>query len=55
MTAKSRPMMSLIARAPSNISSSTSESQVKKSYGSQSPWSAKAEEYDRTGEPVGEP
>ena len=33
VTAKSRPMMSLIARAPSNLSSSASESPGKKSYG----------------------
>ena len=52
VTAKSRPIMSLIARAPSNLSSSTSESPGKKSYGSQSPWSAKAEKDDRTGQPV---
>ena len=43
VTAKSRPMMSLIARAPWNLSSSTSESPVKRSYGNQDPWSAKAE------------
>ena len=40
VTAKSKPMMSLIARAPSILSSSASESQVKRSYESQSPWSA---------------
>ena len=45
--AKSRPM-SLIARALSTLSSSASESPVKSSYESQSPWSAKAEEYDWT-------
>ena len=45
-------MMSLIARAPSTLSSSASESPEKKSYGSQSPWSAKAEKDDRTGQPV---
>ena len=33
----------LIARAPSNISSSTSESLGKRSYGNKNPWSAKAE------------
>ena len=44
--------MSLIARAPSTLSSSASESPGKKSYGSQSPWSAKAEKDDRTGQPV---
>ena len=40
VTAKSRPMMSLVARAPSNLSSSASESPGKKSYGNQNPWSA---------------
>ena len=44
--------MSLIARAPSTLSSSASESPGKKSYESQSPWSAKAEKDDRTGQPV---
>ena len=52
VTAKSRPMMSLLGRAPSTLSSSASESPVKRSYESQSPWSAKAEEYDRTVKPV---
>ena len=52
VTAKSRPMMSLIARAPSTLSSSASESPVKKSNGSQSPWSAKAEKNDGTRQPV---
>ena len=52
VTAKSRPMMSLIARALSTPSSSASGSPGKTSYESQSPWSAKAEEYDRTGTPV---
>ena len=52
VTAKSRPMMSLIARAPSTLSSSASESLGKKSYGSQSPWSVRAEKDDRTGQPV---
>ena len=33
VTAKSRPMMNLIARAPSHVSSSTSVSPVKRSYG----------------------
>ena len=37
-TAKSRPMMSLIARVPSNVSSSTSVSLGKRSYGNQDPW-----------------
>ena len=52
VTAKSRPMMSLIARAPSTTSSSASESPGKRSYESQSPWSANAEKYDRTGQLV---
>ena len=52
VTAKSRPMMSLIARAPSNLPSSTSESPGKRSYGNQDPWSAKAEREDRTRQPV---
>ena len=43
VTAKSRPMMSLIARVPSNVSSSTSVSPGKRSYGSQGPWSTIAE------------
>ena len=45
-------MMSLIVRAPSTLLSSASESRGKKSYGSQSPWSVKAEKDDRTGQPV---
>ena len=52
VTAKSMPMMSLFARDPSTLSSSASESPGKKSYGSQSPWSAKAQKDDRTGQPV---
>ena len=52
VTAKSRPMMSLIARAPSTLSSSTSESPGKRSYENQSPLSAQAEKHDRTGRPV---
>ena len=51
VTAESRPMMSLIARAPSNISSSTSESQGKRSYGNQNAWSAKAEREEGSGRP----
>ena len=39
-------------RAPSALSSSASESLRKRSYESQSPWSAKEEKYDRTGQPV---
>ena len=50
VTAKSRPMMSLIARAPSTLSSSASESPGKRSYESQSPLIMQAEKYDRTEE-----
>ena len=52
VTAKSRPMMSLIARVPSNVSSSTSISPVERSYGNQNPLSAKAEKEERPGQPV---
>ena len=52
VTAKSRRMMSLIARASSNLSSPTSESPGKRSCGNQDPWSAKAGKEDRTGQPV---
>ena len=54
VTAKSRPMMSLIARAPSALSSSASESPGKTGYESQSPVSMQAvkymqaEKYDKT-------
>ena len=51
-TAKSRPMMNLIARAPSHGPSSTSERPGERSYGNQDPWSAKAEREDRTVQPV---
>ena len=52
VTAKSRPMMSLIARVPSNVSSSTSVSPEKRSYGNQNPWSTTAEKEERSGRPV---
>ena len=52
VTAKSRPMMSLIARVPSNVSSSTSVSPGKRSYGNQDPWSTNAEKEERPGRPV---
>ena len=52
VTAKSRPMMSLVARVLSTLSSSASECPGKKSCESQSPWSAKAEKNDRPGQPV---
>ena len=48
VTAKSRPMMNLIARAPSHVSSSTSVSPVKRIYGCHDPWSSNAKE-DRSG------
>ena len=51
VTAKSRPMMSLIARVPSNVSSSTSVSPVKRSYGNQNPWSTIAEKEEGSGRP----
>ena len=48
VTAKSRPMMNLIARTPSFVSSSTSVSPGKKHYGNQDPWKSIAGE-DRSG------
>ena len=54
VTAESRPMINLMARAPSNLSLSASESPEKKYVESQSPWSAKAEKYDKTGQLVGQ-
>ena len=54
VTAESRPMINLIARAPSNLSLSASESPVKKCVQSQSPWSTQAEKYDKTGQLVGQ-
>ena len=51
VTAKSRPMMSLIAGVPSNVSSSTSVSPSKKSYGNQNPWSTIAEKGEGSGRP----
>ena len=50
VTAKSRPMMNLIARTPSFVSSSTSVSPVKQHYGSQDPWKLVAGE-DGSGRP----
>ena len=49
VTAKSRPMMNLIARTPSHVSSSTSVSPVKRSYGSQDLWSSIAKKEKRSG------
>ena len=51
VTAKSRPMMSLIARMPSNVSSSTSVRLGKRSYGNQNPWSTIAKKEERSGRP----
>ena len=51
VTAKSRPMMNLIARAPSHVSSSTSVSPVKRSYGSQDPWNSISTKEERSGRP----
>ena len=51
VTVKSRPMMNLIARAPSHVSSSTSVSPGKKSYGNQDSWSTVAEKEERSGRP----
>ena len=51
VTATSRPMMSLIARVPSNASSSTSLSPGKRSYGNQNPWSTTAEKEEEPGRP----
>ena len=51
VTAKSRPMMNLIAWTPSHVSSSTSVSPVKRSYGSQDSWSSTAEKEERSGRP----
>ena len=48
VTAKSRPMMNLIARTPSHVSSSTSVSPGKKSHGSQDPWSSMAKKEERS-------
>ena len=44
--------MSLVARAPSTVSSSASESPGEKSYESQSPWIAQVEKNDGTERPV---
>ena len=38
VTAKSRPLMNLVARTPTHVSSSTSVSPGKKHYGNQDPW-----------------
>ena len=50
VTAKSRPVLNLIARTPSVVSSSTSLSPGKRCYGKQDPWSSIAKE-DRSERP----
>ena len=50
VTAKSRPMMNLIARTPSVVSSSTSVSPVQRYYGKQDPWKFIVAD-DRSGQP----
>ena len=52
VTAKSRPMMNLIARVPSNASSSTLASPGMRSYGSQDPWSSIGEKEERLERPA---
>ena len=49
VTAASRPMLNLIARTPSHVSSSTSVSSEKRSYGSQDPWNSIATNEERSG------
>ena len=49
VTAKSKPMMNLIARTPWVVSSSTSLSPGKKNYGKQDPWKSVAD--NRSGQP----
>ena len=51
VTAKSKPMMNLIARAPWHVSSSTSVSPGKRSYGSQDPWNSNAKKEEQSGRP----
>ena len=51
VTAKSKLMMNLIERTPSVVSSSTSLSPGKRSYGSQDPWSSFAKKEERSGRP----
>ena len=50
VTAKSKPMMNLIARTPSVVSSSTSLSPVKRYFGKQDPWKSVVAD-DRSGQP----
>ena len=50
VTAKSKPMMNLIARTPSVVSASTSLSPGKRYYGKQDPWKSVVAD-DRSGQP----
>ena len=50
VTAKSKPMMNLVARTPSFVSCSTSVSPVKRCYGKQDPWNSVVAK-DRSGQP----
>ena len=50
VTAKSKPMMNLIARTPSVVSSSTALSPGKRYYGKQDPWRSVVAD-DRSGQP----
>ena len=50
VTAKSKPMMNLIALLPSVVSSSTSSSPLKRCYGNQDPWRSVVAD-DRSGQP----
>ena len=50
VTVKSRPVMNLIARTPSIVSSSTSASPGKRYYGKQDPWKSVVA-HDRSGQP----
>ena len=51
VTAKSKPMMNLIARMPSFVSFSTSVSPGKRYYGRQDPWKSVVAEDRRSGQP----
>ena len=51
VTAKSKLMMNVTARTSSHVSSSTSVSPVKRSYGSQDPWNPIAKKEERSGRP----
>ena len=51
VTVKSRPMMNLIVRTSSHVSSSTSAGPVKRSYASQDPWSSIVKKEQRSGWP----